>query len=130
MSYAIKIGTTEANWIDAMPTPEGCVRFDGDLVESMVWDEAIQNIRPALEGEIPALALSVTPWQIRKALNAVGLRDAVESAVATSTDITVKDGWEFATEFREDDVFVISLGAAMGKTSAEMHGVFLLAKSL
>ncbi len=130
MSYAIKIGTAEATWIDDLPTPEGYVRFDGDLVEAMVWDEAIQNIRPALEGEIPAPALSVTPWQIRKALNAVGLREAVEAAVAASTDIAVKDGWEFATEFREDDVFVISLGAAMGKTSAEMHSVFLLAKSL
>lgn len=130
MSYAIKIGTVEATWIDNLPTPEGCVRFDGDLVESMVWDEAIQNIRQSLEGEIPAPALSVTPWQIRKALNAIGLRESVEAAVAASADITVKDGWEFATEFREDDVFVISLGAAMGKTSAEMHGVFLLAKSL
>ncbi len=130
MSYAIKIGTTSATWIDDQPTPEGCARFDGDLVDAMVWDDALQNIRPALEGEIPAPALSVTPWQIRKALNAIGLRESVEAAVAASTDITVKDGWEFATEFREDDVFVISLGAAMGKTSTEMHSVFLLAKSL
>ncbi len=130
MSYAIKIGTAEATWIDDLPTPEGYVRFDGDLVESMVWDEAIQNIRPAFDGEIPAPALSVTPWQIRKALNAIGLRASVEAAVAASTDITIKDGWEFATEFREDDAFVIGLGAAMGKTAAEMHSVFLLAKSL
>ena len=130
MSYAIKIGTIEAAWIDNLPTPTGCVRFDGDLVESMVWDEALQNIRPALEGEIPASALSVTPWQIRKALNAIGLRESVEAAVVASNDITIKDGWEFATEFREDDASVIGLGAAMGKTSAEMHGVFLLAKSL
>jgi len=60
-----------------------------------------------------------SPWQIRKALNAMSLRQAVEDAVAASTDQTLKDGWEFATEFRSDDPFVLQMGAALGKSEAE-----------
>jgi D-arabinose 1-dehydrogenase-like Zn-dependent alcohol dehydrogenase len=64
-------------------------------------------------------AITCTPWQIRKALNALGLRQSVEDAIAASTDQNLKDGWQFATEFRSDDHFVISMGAALGKTEAE-----------
>ena len=46
MSYAVKIGSTEARWIDDLPTPTGHVRFDGELVDlEMVWDDLLQNIR-------------------------------------------------------------------------------------
>lgn len=60
-----------------------------------------------------------TPWQIRKAINAMGLRQAVEDAVAASTDQALKDGWEFASAFRSDDPFVLQMGAALGKSAAE-----------
>ena len=60
-----------------------------------------------------------TPWQIRKVLNVLGLRQGVEGAVAASTDQALKDGWEFATEFRSDDPFVLQMGAALGKSAAE-----------
>lgn len=74
--------------------------------------------------------ISVTPWQIRKALNQIGLRSAVESAVSASSDQSLKDGWEFATEFVENSPFVVSMCAALGKTDAERHELFVLAKSL
>lgn len=78
-----------------------------------------------LPPELPAYVAPVaevfrcTPWQIRKVLNALGLRQAVETAVAASTDQALKDGWEFATEFRSDDLFVLQMGAALGKSTAE-----------
>ena len=68
---------------------------------------------------LPPVTYSCSPWQIRKALNAQGLRAAAESAVAASTDQALKDGWEFATEFRSDDPFVISMGAVLGKSEEE-----------
>lgn len=78
----------------------------------------------------PAVAeIVVSPWQIRKALNATNLRDAVEAAVDAS-DQDTKDAWHHATEFREFDPLVIALGAGLGKTDAEMHGLFELAASL
>ncbi|MEN6629999.1 MAG: hypothetical protein ABFC42_10165 [Sulfuricella sp.] len=60
-----------------------------------------------------------SPWQIRKALNSLGLRQAVEDAVATSADQALKDGWGFASEFRSDDPFVILMGATLGKSDQE-----------
>ena len=45
MSYAIKIGTTSALWIDQAPTPAGHVRFDGELTPTLVWGDDIQNLR-------------------------------------------------------------------------------------
>lgn len=64
MAYAIKIGTTQATWIDAGATPDGCVRYEGALVfgpppESrllMRWDDASQNIRPFNDAELLAEA--------------------------------------------------------------------------
>ena len=77
----------------------------------------------------PSPVLTCTPWQIRKALNQTGLRDAVESAVAVAEQ-TTKDGWEFATEFRRDDPLLVSMGTALGKTEAELDALFALARSL
>lgn len=88
------------------------------------------------EGNIPNPAavpiepiIVVSPWQIRKALNSLSLRELVESAVALA-DQTTKDAWQYATEFLESDNLVIALGTSLGKTKEEIHQIFLLAKSL
>lgn len=73
-----------------------------------------QDQEPTSEATIPEPEFFVcSPWQIRKALNSAGLRETVETAVANSNDINLKDGWEFATEFRSNDPFVISMGSAI-----------------
>lgn len=76
---------------------------------------------PDLPAYVPPVAevFRCTPWQIRKVLKVLGLRQGVEGAVAASTDQALKDGWEFATEFRSDDPFVLQMGAALGKSAAE-----------
>lgn len=74
--------------------------------------------------------IRVSPWQVRKALNQLGLRDAVESAVAASDDYGLKDAWQYAQEFVEDDPLVIKLCAAIGKTDAQRHALFALAETL
>ena len=91
--------------------------------------------RAATESEVAAFKASqryfirVSPWQIRKALNQLGLRQAVEDAVAAGSQ-DIKDGWEFATELVENDSFVIELGQVLGKSDEELHAVFILAQSL
>lgn len=79
---------------------------------------------------LPPVTYSCSPWQIRKALNAQNLRQAVEDAVTASTDQELKDGWEFATEFRSDDPFVISMGAALSKTAEETADLIQYAATL
>ena len=73
--------------------------------------------------------LTCTPWQMRKALNQMGLRDAVEKYIAAA-DQTTKDGWEVATMFVENDPFVLAAKTALGITDEELRNIFLLARTL
>lgn len=96
----------------------------------MIWDGA--TVRHPTEEELPALAppITVSPWQLRKALNQLGLRAQVEQAVADVGDQNLKDGWEFATQFVRTDPFVVSMGQALGKTDADIDALFALAATL
>ena len=76
-----------------------------------------------------ALIPSITPWQIRKALNQLGLRDAIEQAVA-GADQTTKDAWEFATEFVRTDPLIATIQAVLGKTDEEVDALFILGSTL
>lgn len=79
-----------------------------------ITDEEAEALKPA-----PQVAhSSCSPWQIRKALNDSGLRQQVEDAVAASGNIMIKDGWEFATEFRSDDQFVLAMGGLINLDAA------------
>jgi hypothetical protein len=99
--------------------PAGCVE---------ITDEEAEALRPL--PVTPPVVYTCSPWQIRKALNLANLRQPVEDAVAASTDIALKDGWEFATEFRSDDPFVITFGAMLGKSEEETGQFILLASQL
>ena len=127
MSYAVKIGTTSAMWIDDAPTHDGYVRYDGPVSDGMVWDDQIQNIRPALEGEIRPVILPVTAAQFRLALLELGLLDEVETFVAAASR-EIQLNWEYRLEFERDHPLVIGVGMALGKTDAEIDAVFQLAR--
>ena len=77
----------------------------------------------------PVPVVVVSAWQIRKALNQIGLRDAVEEAVTQANSETY-DAWEYATEFERDHPLVVSFGTALGKTPEELDALFALAVTL
>ena len=79
---------------------------------------------------VETVQLKCTAWQFRMALNALGLRNAVETAIANSGDQNIKDGWEFTSEFHRYAPLVIQFGLALGKTDEEMDALFELAKTL
>lgn len=87
--------------------------FGGDITE---YEELIAlveaNIKPI--PHTPQPILSCSPWQMRKKLNKENLRKVVEDYVLLpDTSIEIKDGWEFATEFSEDDPLVIQMAALL-----------------
>lgn len=129
MSYAIKIGTTSATWIDDQPTPEGCVRYDGEFVERMVWDDSLQSIRPMTTEEINRADIApVSAAKFRLSLLEIGLLDDVEAFVAQAPR-EIKLNWEYRQEFARDHPLVIGGALALGKTPEEMDAVFALAKT-
>ncbi len=71
---------------------------------------------------------SVTPWQMRRALNQLGLRAMVEAAVAAG-DQDARDGWEFALELRRDNLLMASMAQALGMTDVQLDDLFRLAAS-
>jgi hypothetical protein len=73
-------------------------------------DEQLATASDAAPREI----YTCSPWQIRKALLDRGLRQSVEDAVAASTDYVLRDGWEYATEIKSNDSFVIIMGQPLG----------------
>jgi hypothetical protein len=83
---------------------------------------------PDAEPSLPRI--DVSAWQIRRALNMTGLRDAVEAAVAASNDIELKDGWQHSPRFYSDNELTITMGAGLGKSVGEMYALFQLAAGL
>lgn len=55
MSYAVKIGTVEAEWVGDNPIKPGFVKFEGDFPGLPIWDNQINNVRQMNAQEIAAL---------------------------------------------------------------------------
>ena len=70
--------------------------------------------------------LSCGPLQFRKALRAAGLHTAAIAYVDASDDET-KEAWEYASEFKRLDPFILSAQTALGKTDEEVDALFQLA---
>ena len=66
----------------------------------------------------------VSPKQIRLALNAAGLREMVEDAVAAA-DQPTQDSWNWATCFLRTDPMLTSFCAAIGWTEEQIDQLFI-----
>ena len=65
----------------------------------------------------------------RLALNAAGLRQAVEDAVAAAGQ-DVRDYWEYRTTIRRDHPIVLQLASTLGLTSEQLDSLFLTAAEI
>lgn len=94
-----------------IPADEG----NTDYHQYLAWLEEGNIPEPVDVTPIETPILSCTPWQIRKKLNKEGLREAVESYVASEQATQdEKDAWEFATEFREDNPLLVNAASMLG----------------
>ena len=101
----------------------GFAARSGNPCEANAADDIANQPAPA-----PVVPIEVSPWQIRRALNAAGLRASVEAAVAGASQDT-RDGWEFASTVRRDNAMLSGMAAAMGMTSAQLDQLFISAAS-
>ena len=71
----------------------------------------------------PFVPQVVTPLQARRAINAAGLRTAIEAAVAAA-DQDTKDAWEYATEIRRDNPIIAAMAASLNLTGEQIDDLF------
>ena len=74
--------------------------------------------------------VELTPWQMRKALNSLGLRASIESAIEATDDYDLKDGWFFATSFNKSDPLVVAMAAALNVKKPAIDKLFELGATL
>ncbi len=72
---------------------------------------------------------TVTPRQVRLALLAEGLLDAVDAYVA-SQPRAVQLEWEYASEIRRDNLLMLAAAPALGKTPAQFQQLLNYAATL
>ena len=87
MSYAVKIGTNEAFWVDERNIPAGHVRFDGNLTSSLVWGDDVRNLREPNAQEIAAQEAAAQADAANKAESAIARDDAKRALSALDTII-------------------------------------------
>ena len=105
-------------------------KSDGRVVGYRANEElSAENIEADIASPKPAevpVPPSVSPKQIRFALNAANLRSFVDAAVA-SADQSAQDAWEYATEVRRNDAFVNGMAVALDLSSADVDALFISA---
>lgn len=112
--------------IDGTIYPPGVLRHYSDAELATLGIERTPDpVPPAAAPEV----LYCNAAQIRLALNAQGLRQQVEDAV-TVADQDTRDLWQYSPVFREDDPNIAALALAIGKNSADVHDLFVLARTL
>jgi hypothetical protein len=98
--------------------------FGADAVQCVLVAE---RDAPVVIGAV--VPRSVSPRQIRQALNQTGLRSNVEAAVAQG-DQDLRDWWEFATLVERSNPAVVAMASGLGISSAQLDELFTLAGSL
>ena len=114
--------TNQLFWLDAQDDPAkwlpaGCVP---------ITDEEAESLRPISP---PPPIAPISPRQIRQALTRVGLRTAVEAAVAAGGQ-DLKDWYEFSTAFERNNAQVIAMGVALSVSPSSLDDLWALGASL
>ena len=99
---------------------------DAEKIAVDIYKQQIGLLPPiAVKPPTPAC----TPRQIRQVLTAVGLRAAVEAAVAAGSQ-DLRDWWEFSTIIERTHPEVIAMGAALGQTPEQLDALFTAGAAL
>lgn len=102
-----------------------------DLLDSQAgigWSYA-NGVFTAPPQPAPLPPTSLTPRQIRLVLTTAGLRTAVESAVAASSQ-DIRDAWEFSLEYRRTDPVLLAMASTLGITDAQLDELFVQGAAL
>lgn len=113
--------------------PEQREQFEAFIAanpQHRIWhDGAVMRVYTGDDLPVEPAVNSVTPRQIRLALNQTGLRSTVEQAVAGGSQ-DLKDWWEYALDIERDNALVVGMAAQLGITEQQLDDLFRLAATL
>lgn len=93
-------------------------------------DATQEEIEAAMIAAQRAAISAVTRKQMLIALHRAGLLDTIKGAVSASGDIELQIAFDEALTFERNDPFLATMAAALGKSDAEVDGIFALAASI
>jgi hypothetical protein len=105
---------SEIEWLDEVQTQPTQAEIEAEVA------------RLQARADVPA---HVSPLQMRRALRAAGLFDAVSSYVETMAD-EAREAWEYAVQIERGNALIAAAASVMGKTEAEVDDLFRLAATL
>lgn len=112
--------------VDPAPAPNPKI-----VVKGYSFQRIDGKLTQVLDIEIPeanTLEMRATARQIRLAMNQLGLRDEIETYVA-SQSIDVRDSWQYTTEFAISHPFIIGAKEQLNKTDEDLFNLFSLAQT-
>lgn len=86
-------------------------------------DDAVPELAAFLDAARNPLPVNITPLQLRRALNTMGIRPQVESYVAQASQ-DVKDAWDYASTIEITDPLLVTAAQLL---RVDLPGLFRLA---
>ena len=124
--------------VDGVPTQMYVLKdMFTDTPEYTDMDGIVISAKTKLENETAYIAKQqadsvpkvITPLQARLALSQLGVRQQVEDLMLTAAQ-DVKDFYEFALEWKRDNIQLMAMATSLGMDSVAIDNFFLLASTL
>ena len=110
-----------------------CGYYDTAVIgvpDIVVYEDHVVVMTPdPISPESRRSAMQCGALQFRKALRALGKMEAVKAYVEQADEET-QEAWEYATEFRRLNPFIVTGMAALGVSDEDVDAVFELAMTL
>lgn len=123
-----RLGNIPEDWLAVSDGYEGS--FPEEPQDYWRWDGSALYCPPGQQAKYAKDRLpNLSARQIRLALSQVGLRAAVESAVAGG-DQDLKDWWGFSQEFERNHAQVANMQGAVGATDDQVNQIWQIGGAL
>lgn len=100
-----------------------------EIASLVIGGQRTWIVRTGDDLQAQAPVLSVKNWQMRRALNAQGLRAEVDAVIAQATQ-DMKDMWDYSPDVDRAHPFVEQMRLALQLTQQQVDELFTLADSI
>lgn len=116
---------------DNAQVPDGWIEIAENAYNSLISSHyaEVAQINASLDSAPDEVLL----YQFRAAVTLAGLKEAVDSAIAALPEpakTVANEKWEYGNTVRRNHPMIVSLGAAIGQTPAQIDAIFRTAATI